>query len=101
MRQIIVEPERLEDTASKVENYQKDYDKVYKTLYDKIDSASKSWDSKDNLMFTNKLKEFEDDFRQISILLRQYAEFLRNSARAYRETQDTLYREAAKLKGAK
>lgn len=98
MRQIIVEPERLCDTASKVEACATDYDRVYKHLFNEIDKMSSAWDSKDNIMFTNKINEFVDDFRQISILMKQYAEFLRNSARAYKDVQDELYAAAAKLK---
>ena len=98
MRQIIVEPTRLEDSASKVESYDSDYQRVYSLLYEEVDKMASVWQGKDNTMFTNKIKEFEDDFRQISILLRQYAEFLRNTARAYRETQDELYNAASRLK---
>ena len=98
MREIIVEPTRLEDSASKVESYDSDYQRVYSLLYEEVDKMASVWQGKDNTMFTNKIKEFQDDFRQISVLLRQYAEFLRNTARAYRETQDELYNAASRLK---
>ena len=98
MREIIVEPTRLEDSASKVESYDSDYQRVYSLLYEEVDKMASVWQGKDNTMFTNKIKEFEDDFRQVSILLRQYAEFLRNTARAYRETQDELYNAASRLR---
>ena len=98
MREIIVEPTRLEDSASKVESYDSDYQRVYSLLYEEVDKMASVWQGKDNTMFTNKIKEFEDDFRQISVLLRQYAEFLRNTARAYRETQDELYSAASRLR---
>lgn len=98
MREIIVEPTRLEDSASKVESYDSDYQRVYSLLYEEVDKMASVWQGKDNTMFTNKIKEFQDDFRQISILLRQYAEFLRNTARAYRETQDELYNAASRLR---
>lgn len=98
MREIIVEPTRLEYSASKVESYDSDYQRVYSLLYEEVDKMASVWQGKDNTMFTNKIKEFQDDFRQVSILLRQYAEFLRNTARAYRETQDELYNAASKLR---
>lgn len=98
MREIIVEPTRLEDSASKVESYDSDYQRVYSLLYEEVDKMASVWQGKDNTMFTNKIKEFQDDFRQVSILLRQYAEFLRNTARAYRETQDELYNAASRLR---
>ena len=42
-------------------------------------------------------KDLEADFREMSVLCTQYAEFLRNSARAYRETQDDLAVQASNL----
>ena len=58
---------------------------------------SNAWQGKDNLAFSNQLASYEDDFKQISIIMQQYVEFLKNSARAYRETQDELYMQAQRL----
>lgn len=98
MERIIVDPSRLENTASRVDSNNAEYERTYNALYAEVDKMSASWSGKENTEFTNKIKAYEDDFRQISIVLRQYAEFLRNSARAYRETQDELYNSASRLK---
>ena len=98
MRQIIVEPSRLEETAAKIEQANSDYDRIYQALYVEVDKMSAAWQGKDNTAFTGQIKTYEDDFKQISIIMRQYADFLRNSARAYRETQDELYSQATRLK---
>lgn len=98
MRQIIVEPSRLEETAAKIEQANSDYDRIYQALYVEVDKMSTAWQGKDNTAFTGQIKTYEDDFKQISIIMRQYADFLRNSARAYRETQDELYSQATRLK---
>ena len=100
MRSIMVEPERLEAAASRIEEANRDYDRTYQAIYIQVDKMSSSWQGKDNTAFTNQIKAFEDDLRQISIIMRQYADFLRNSARAYRETQDEIYARAVRLRSA-
>ncbi|MBR4421393.1 MAG: WXG100 family type VII secretion target [Erysipelotrichaceae bacterium] len=98
MRSITVEPERLETVASDIEEANQEYDRTYQAIYDQVDKMSASWTGKDNVAFTNQIKTFEDDLRQISIIMRQYADFLHNSARAYRETQDEIYAGANRLR---
>ena len=98
MRSIMVEPERLESTASRIEEANREYDRTYQAIYVEVDKMSASWQGKDNTAFTNQIKSFEDDLRQISMIMRQYADFLRNSARAHRETQDEIYSRANHLR---
>ena len=98
MRSIMVEPERLESTAARIEEANREYDRTYQAIYVEVDKMSSSWQGKDNTAFTNQIKSFEDDLRQISMIMRQYADFLRNSARAYRETQDEIYSRANHLR---
>ena len=100
MRSIMVEPERLENVAVTIEEANGEYDRTFRAIYEQVDRLSSSWQGKDNLAFTNQIRSFEDDLRQISLIMRQYAEFLRNSARAYRETQDEICAQAGRLKGA-
>ena len=97
MDRIIVETSRLENTAARIEEANNDYERVYQNLYLQVDKMSEAWQGKDNIAFSNKIKAFEDNFRQISIILRQYAEFLRNSARAYGETQDELCNSVSRI----
>ncbi len=98
MRQIIVEPDRLDDTAARIEQANMDYERIYRSLYGEVDKMSSAWQGKDNTAFTTQIRSYEDDLRQISIIMRQYADFLHNSARAYRETQEELYAQASRLK---
>lgn len=98
MQQIIVEPSHLENTANNVESSNNDYQRIYNALYAEVDKMATVWEGKDNTAFTNKIKAYQDDFRQISNILTHYSDFLRNTARAYRETQDELYNATAQLK---
>lgn len=95
---INVDPSKLEEVASKVETADGDYQRLYNSLYSEIDKLSGNWGGKDNLAFNGRIKSYEDDFRQISIIMRQYADFLKASARAYREVQDELASAASRLK---
>ena len=98
MEKIYVDPNRLENTANNVESANGDYKRIYSALYQEVDKMGASWSGKDNTAFTNKIKAYEDDLRQISNILTQYSDFLRASARAYRETQDELYNATNNLK---
>lgn len=98
MRSIQVEPGRLEVTASNIEKANADYERIYRAMYAEVDKMSSSWQGKDNTIFTSQIKQFEDDLRQISIIMRQYADFLRSSARAYREAQEERYSQANRLR---
>lgn len=98
MRTIMVEPSRLEDTAMRIESANSDYERIYQAMYAQVDKMSSSWTGKDNTMFTSQIKQFEDDLKQISMIMKQYADFLKSSARAYRQAQDEIYSRASKLR---
>lgn len=98
MKQIIVEPGRLTDTASRIEQANMDYERLYQSLYAEVDKMSEAWQGKDNVAFSTQIRTFEKDLRSISIIMRQYAEFLRNSAQAYQDTQDEIYSQASRLR---
>lgn len=97
MRSITVTPEVLEMSASKIEEENQQYQRSYSQLFDAVDVMHSAWEGKDNIAFSNQIRKFENDFRQISVLCTAYSEFLRNSARAYRETQDAIASQASSL----
>ena len=47
--------------------------------------------------FVDQIAGFKDDFEKMHTLMLNYADFLRKSAKAYRDTQDTVVSEARKL----
>ena len=97
MRTITVEPEQLEVSASRIDEDNQAYQRTFAQLCDAVDTMKAGWEGKDNVAFSTKIRKFEADFREMSVLCAQYAEFLRNSARAYRETQDDLASQASHL----
>ena len=98
MKTIYVEPDRLDEAAGKVEAANGEYDQTYQAIYAEVDKMSSNWVGKDNTAFTDQIKAFEDDLKQISIIMGEYASFLRSSARGYRETQDEVYSQATRLR---
>ena len=96
-RQIQVTPEQLETTAGKIEGLATDYKTQYDQLYSETNAMASTWNGKDNVAFVEQIAGFKDDFEKMHTLMIQYADFLRKSAKAYRETQDTVMSEAKKL----
>lgn len=98
MRSIQVEPDQLDQTAIKIENANQEYQSIIRSMYGSVDKMSSSWSGKDNIAFTNQIKTFEDDLKQISIIMLEYANFLKNAARGYREMQEELRLKATRLR---
>ena len=96
-RNIQVTPEQLESTASRIEALAAEYKNQYEQLYSETNAMASTWSGKDNVAFTDQITGFKDDFTKMHTLMMQYADFLRKSAKAYRETQDTVVSEARKL----
>lgn len=96
-RTIIVDPAKLESAAGKMDAYVADYESIYKQLYSEVDGMAAAWQGKDNIAFTNQIKGFEDDFQKMVALMKEYSEFLKKSAVAYRTTQDEITAAAKRL----
>lgn len=96
-RTIQVTPELLESAAAKIEGLATDYQTQYNALYNETNAMASTWSGKDNVAFTDQIAGFKDDFTKMYTLMNQYADFLRKSAKAYRDTQDAVVAEARKL----
>lgn len=96
-RTIQVTPEQLESTAGRIESLAADYKAQYDQLYSETNAMASTWSGKDNVAFVNQIDGFKDDFEKMHTLMLNYADFLRKSAKAYRETQDAVVNEAKKL----
>ncbi len=96
-RTIQVTPEQLESTAGRIESLAADYKAQYDQLYSETNAMASTWSGKDNVAFVQQIDGFKDDFAKMHTLMLNYADFLRKSAKAYRDTQDTVVSEARKL----
>lgn len=98
MQNINVEMLALQSTANKLESLAMDYQKLFMQLFDAVDIMKNGWVGKDNTAFTTQIRNFEHDFRHTQILIQQYADFLRNSAKAYDECQTELQMQVLRLR---
>ncbi|MBQ8580261.1 MAG: WXG100 family type VII secretion target [Oscillospiraceae bacterium] len=96
-RIIEVTPEQLDKAAGQIESLAADYKSQYDQLYSETNAMASTWSGKDNIAFVEQIAGFKDDFEKMYNLMCQYAEFLKKSAAAYRETQNTVTAEAKKL----
>jgi WXG100 family type VII secretion target len=96
-RSITVDPAKLDSAAQKVDQQSADYERVYKALFSEIEGMQAAWQGADNLAYVTQIKGFQDDFNKMNALMKQYSEFLRTSARTYRETQNEVINAAKRL----
>lgn len=94
---IQVTPEQLESAAGRIESLAAEYKTQYDALYSETNAMASTWQGKDNTAFIDQIAGFKDDFEKMHKEMINYADFLRKSAKAYRETQDTVTAEARKL----
>ncbi len=97
MRTIVVEPQILESSANTMDDYTTQYRMQIQKLYQEIEVMSSAWQGSDNVAFVNQIHGYHNDFLKIAALLTQYIEFLRSTARAYRQTQAELVSQATRL----
>ncbi|MFC4302820.1 WXG100 family type VII secretion target [Cohnella boryungensis] len=96
-RKITVSPAKLESAAQKMDAHSGEYEKLYQQLFSEVDGMGAAWQGADNIAFVNQIKGFTDDFQNMTALMRQYSEFLKLSAKAYKDTQDEAINQAKRL----
>lgn len=96
-RKIMVDPAVLDAASKKIDEQASDYEQQYNKLFGEVDRMAAAWQGVDNVAFVNQIKGFMDDFQKMSNLMRQYAQFLRDSAMTYRNTQNDIITQAKTL----
>lgn len=94
---INVDPAQLEQSAAQMEEQCSNYEKTYRQVYQSVDAMQTGWQGSDNLAYVNQIQGFQSDFQQMMTLMHQYVEFLRQSAKAYRSTQEDRIAKARSL----
>lgn len=95
-RIIEVTPQQLETAAKSIDQLAGEYQTQYQSFYRET-GAMAQWRGADNQAFLQRIEGFKDDFEKMKNLMNQYADFLRRSAKAYRDTQDSVVKEAQSL----
>lgn len=94
---IRVTPEMLESAATSIESLANEYKAQYTELYSTTGSLAQTWSGADNVAFTNQIDGFKDDLEKMYTLMNRYAEYLRATAKSYRETQEAIVKQAKSL----
>lgn len=94
---INVDPARLEASASHIEQMYMNYEREYRRLFQDVQTMGNNWQGKDNQAFVQQINGFVKDFVSMRNLMKEYAEFLKASARAYRNTQNERAQQARHL----
>lgn len=90
MRNIYVEPEQLESCAARMDEKNQDYLRHVNEMFLAIETMASAWKGDDNTAFTAKITSYESNLRALHLIADEYQEFLRNSAKYYRNTQQEL-----------
>lgn len=93
----MVEPERLEAAAETINRQVAAYQSTYQNLFNEVDVTAAVWQGADNEAFTNQIKPFKTDLEKMTKLMRDYSEFLKLCAKAYREAQNEVMTLASRL----
>jgi WXG100 family type VII secretion target len=88
--QISVDTQQLDNTAAHVESILATYRANVTKLFELIGALKLSWAGSDNIAYATQIESFQIDYQNMENLLRDYADFLRHSSRAYRETQENI-----------
>lgn len=88
MQSITVTPEILDSQAAKVDQKASEYYNHYtRLLADVKNMTSSDWKGDDANAFRDKVEAFEPDFKNMKNLMDDYASYLRQAAKNYRDTQ--------------
>lgn len=95
---IIVETAQLDAASAKVGELAGTYKGEYEKLYKLVEKLQASWAGADNTAYTTQIEGFRDDFEKMYTLMTDYSDFLKTTAKRYRDTQDERKTAAAKLR---
>lgn len=96
-RTITVDPAKLDAAALKIEAETSNYEKKYRELFGEVEALGAAWQGIDNTAFVNQIKLFQEDFIKMTSVMKNYSDFLRTSAKIYKETQTETYNQAKRL----
>ena len=98
MDSIKVTTEDLRNAASNVDNLAIEYSKEYAALFQDVETlTSTDYTGDDATAFRNQVEGFRDDFEKMKDLMNQYAEYLRQAAATYEDTQSNVKNQISSL----
>lgn len=96
-KKIKVDTGELQAAATLMEAQIEDYKTLYTSLFSEVEGMSVHWQGADNIAFTEQISEFKTDFMDMEKLMTEYANFLKQCATTYSETQQNIIDSAKTL----
>lgn len=91
MESIKVTPENLRAQAAKVDQEAQNYYNEYRGLLTDVGTLTSSdWTGEDANAFRDKVNNFEPDFNKMKELMNEYANYLRQAADNYQNTEENV-----------
>jgi len=91
MESILVTPENLVAKAGQVDTEAAKYYNEYRGLLADVETLTSSdYKGEDATEFKNKVNNFESDFNKMKELMNAYADFMRDAAKSYQNTQSNV-----------
>ena len=98
MNSIKVTTEDLKKAASNVDNLAIEYAKEYEAFFQDIETLTTAdYVGADATEFRNQVEGFHEDFNKMKKLMNDYADFLRQAAATYEDTQENIKQQAKSL----
>ena len=98
MESIKVTTEDLRNAAATVDNLAIEYDKEYAALFQDVETlTSTDYTGDDASAFRSQVEGFRDDFNKMKQLMNEYADYLRQAASSYEDTQTNVKNTIASL----
>ena len=96
-RRIKVDPVQLTSAAAQIESAAGEYQTLYNKLFSDVAAMRTGWQGVDNTAFTTQIEGFKPEFQMMQELMGEYANFLRQAAKAYEQTQQEIKAGASRL----
>jgi len=94
---ITVDPARLQTAATTMDQQISDYERDYNKLYSEVDAMGAAWQGTDNQAFVTQIDGFQQSFKAMVTLMRDYSEFLKSASKFYTQSQSDTVNGAKRL----
>ncbi len=93
-----VTPEELGKVASKLSEFSKSYEDIYKQLLQQASTMGEAWEGEDNVAFVDQITGFTQELKAMADKLQLASDALKQQQTNYANTQETLTSSVKKLK---
>lgn len=93
-----VTPEELGKVSTKLSEFSRSYEEIYKQLLQQASTMGEAWEGEDNVAFVEQITGFTQELKAMADKLQLASDALKQQQTNYANTQDTLTSSVKKLK---